>query len=122
MVLALNLALDQEMKRDDRVLILGEDVGVDGGVFRVTDGGGRIQADTIGLEHESLAGEPLLQPVMRAGRIVARPTLDEMRARARREIDSLPPACRHLDQPSPVEAGISAGLRALAESVDREFP
>jgi nicotinate phosphoribosyltransferase len=91
-------------------------------VFRVTDGGGRIQADTIGLEHESLAGEPLLQPVMRAGRIVARPTLDEMRARARREIDSLPPACRHLDQPSPVEAGISAGLRALAESVDREFP
>ncbi|HVO85119.1 MAG TPA: alpha-ketoacid dehydrogenase subunit beta [Syntrophobacteria bacterium] len=38
MVQALNLALDQEMKRDDRVLLLGEDVGVDGGVFRVTDG------------------------------------------------------------------------------------
>ena len=38
MVQALNLALDQEMRRDDRVLLLGEDVGVDGGVFRVTDG------------------------------------------------------------------------------------
>jgi pyruvate dehydrogenase E1 component beta subunit len=38
MVQALNLALDQEMKRDERVLLLGEDVGVDGGVFRVTDG------------------------------------------------------------------------------------
>jgi pyruvate dehydrogenase E1 component beta subunit len=38
MVQALNLALDQEMKRDDRVVVLGEDVGVDGGVFRVTDG------------------------------------------------------------------------------------
>ena len=37
MVKALNLALAQEMERDRDVLILGEDVGVDGGVFRVTD-------------------------------------------------------------------------------------
>ena len=38
MVQALNLALAQEMARDDGVIILGEDVGLDGGVFRVTDG------------------------------------------------------------------------------------
>jgi pyruvate dehydrogenase E1 component beta subunit len=38
MVQAINLALAQEMARDDRVIVLGEDVGVDGGVFRVTDG------------------------------------------------------------------------------------
>jgi pyruvate dehydrogenase E1 component beta subunit len=38
MVQALNLALRQEMEKDDRVVVLGEDVGVDGGVFRVTDG------------------------------------------------------------------------------------
>ncbi len=38
MVQALNHALDEEMARDDSVLILGEDVGLDGGVFRVTDG------------------------------------------------------------------------------------
>ena len=38
MVQALNLALQQEMEKDDRVILLGEDVGVDGGVFRVTDG------------------------------------------------------------------------------------
>jgi pyruvate dehydrogenase E1 component beta subunit len=38
MVQALNLALYQEMKKDDRVVVLGEDVGLDGGVFRVTDG------------------------------------------------------------------------------------
>ena len=38
MVQALNLALKQEMKRDDCVILLGEDVGRDGGVFRVTDG------------------------------------------------------------------------------------
>jgi len=37
MVKALNQALFQEMERDGDVLVLGEDVGVDGGVFRVTD-------------------------------------------------------------------------------------
>lgn len=38
MVQAVNLALREEMERDDRVLVLGEDVGRDGGVFRVTEG------------------------------------------------------------------------------------
>ena len=31
-------AMRDEMARDDAVLVLGEDVGVDGGVFRATDG------------------------------------------------------------------------------------
>jgi len=38
MVQAINLALKQEMEKDNRVLVLGEDVGKDGGVFRVTEG------------------------------------------------------------------------------------
>lgn len=38
MVQAINLALSQEMAKDDSVMVLGEDVGVDGGVFRVTEG------------------------------------------------------------------------------------
>jgi len=38
MIEALNLALKQEMAQDDSVVLLGEDVGVDGGVFRVTAG------------------------------------------------------------------------------------
>jgi pyruvate dehydrogenase E1 component beta subunit len=38
MVEAINLALRQEMEKDARVLILGEDVGKNGGVFRVTQG------------------------------------------------------------------------------------
>lgn len=38
MVQAINLALSQEMAKDDSVIVLGEDVGVDGGVFRVTEG------------------------------------------------------------------------------------
>ncbi len=38
LVQAINLALIQEMEKDERVLVLGEDVGVNGGVFRVTEG------------------------------------------------------------------------------------
>ena len=38
MVQAINDGLRLEMKRDDRVVILGEDVGKVGGVFRVTQG------------------------------------------------------------------------------------
>jgi pyruvate dehydrogenase E1 component beta subunit len=38
MAQAINQALDQAMAADPRVMILGEDVGRTGGVFRVTDG------------------------------------------------------------------------------------
>ncbi|MDM8521112.1 alpha-ketoacid dehydrogenase subunit beta [Anaerolineales bacterium HSG6] len=38
MVQAINQALGQELARDPRVLILGEDVGKNGGVFRLTEG------------------------------------------------------------------------------------
>ena len=38
MVQAVNNALKEEMQRDNSVVILGEDVGRDGGVFRTTEG------------------------------------------------------------------------------------
>jgi len=38
MVQALNLALDQSMAADPDVYLMGEDIGVNGGVFRVTQG------------------------------------------------------------------------------------
>ena len=38
MVQAINLALDQEMGNDDSVVALGQDIGVNGGVFRATEG------------------------------------------------------------------------------------
>ncbi|MHC4908536.1 MAG: alpha-ketoacid dehydrogenase subunit beta [Planctomycetota bacterium] len=38
LVQAINLALIQEMEEDDRIIVLGEDVGANGGVFRVTEG------------------------------------------------------------------------------------
>ena len=38
LVQAINLALIQEMEKDSRVLLLGEDIGLNGGVFRATEG------------------------------------------------------------------------------------
>ncbi len=38
MAQAINACLDQELARDRNILLLGEDVGRDGGVFRVTEG------------------------------------------------------------------------------------
>ena len=38
MVQAINRALAGEMERDDRIIVFGEDVGRDGGVFRATEG------------------------------------------------------------------------------------
>jgi pyruvate/2-oxoglutarate/acetoin dehydrogenase E1 component len=38
MVQAINQTLDARMSADDSVVLLGEDIGVDGGVFRVTEG------------------------------------------------------------------------------------
>jgi len=38
MVQAVNNALKEEMQRDESVVILGEDIGRDGGVFRTTEG------------------------------------------------------------------------------------
>lgn len=38
MVQAINHAMKEEMARDDAVVVLGEDVAVNGGVFRVTEG------------------------------------------------------------------------------------
>jgi pyruvate dehydrogenase E1 component beta subunit len=37
MIEALNQALALELERDERVVVFGEDIGVNGGVFRVTD-------------------------------------------------------------------------------------
>jgi 2-oxoisovalerate dehydrogenase E1 component beta subunit len=38
LIAALREAMDEEMARDESVFIVGEDVGVRGGVFRATQG------------------------------------------------------------------------------------
>jgi len=47
MVDAINLALKQEMKKDKSVYLFGEDIGIDGGVFRVTEGLQKLYKDRV---------------------------------------------------------------------------
>lgn len=48
LVQAVNMALARALEDDDRVVVLGEDVGTDGGVFRATDGlAGRFGAERV---------------------------------------------------------------------------
>jgi nicotinate phosphoribosyltransferase len=91
-------------------------------VFREHDAAGRILRDTIGLLDESLPGTPLLRAVMRDGRRLSQPSLQEIRGLATRELASLPEECRSLDAPRPILPTISPGLHAAADRVDREFP
>jgi len=91
-------------------------------VFRRHDADGRISADMVGLVDEPLPGQPLLQPVMRQGRRLKQPSLEQAREHARRELASLPDRCRRLHDPEPIVPAISAGLHAMAERVDRDFP
>jgi nicotinate phosphoribosyltransferase len=50
--------------------------------------------DVVGNADEQVDGEPLLVPAMREGEIIHAETLEEMRERTRRSLDSLPPALR----------------------------
>jgi len=72
MVQALNLALRQEMEKDDRVIVLGQDVGVDGGVFRVTEGliekFGPERVVTPPSRNPPSSGRPSAWPFMGCGR------------------------------------------------------
>jgi nicotinate phosphoribosyltransferase len=89
-------------------------------VWRRYDAEGRMIGDTLGLETERLGGEPLLVPVMRAGRRLA-PTasLAECRARVRQQLAALRPGLRDLDCEAEYPVEVTPAVRALADEVDR---
>ncbi len=91
-------------------------------VFREYDSGGRIVRDTIGLASESLPGTPLLTPVMRQGRRLPQPSLEQARQFAGRELATLPEHCLGLTGSEPLVPAVSAALQGAAARVDREFP
>jgi nicotinate phosphoribosyltransferase len=70
--------------------------------------------DVVTLESDAQAGEPLVVPVMKRGRRLPQPTLNEARAHCLAQLARLPKTF-----PYPVE--ISPALRALAEEVDRSL-
>jgi nicotinate phosphoribosyltransferase len=88
-------------------------------IYRKTDSQGEFAGDVIALEEERMSGEPLLVPVMRAGKRLgpAAPLL-ELQKRCQSQIECLPAAVRVLapsTQPYPVRH--SARLEALLEEV-----
>jgi nicotinate phosphoribosyltransferase len=62
-------------------------------VFRISEGDVMAE-DVVGTAEEELEGEPLLVPAMRNGEIVHAETLEQMRERTKRSLDSLPIALR----------------------------
>ena len=81
-----------------------------------------MAGDVVTLENDTLDGEPLLYPVMRAGRRVApAPTLAEIRQRAARELAALPPSLRRLDAEGAYPVEIGQGLQRMTEEVDRRL-
>ena len=77
-------------------------------------------ADLLALESETQTGSALLRPVMRGGeRVAGLESLVQARTRARDELARLSEPLRGLTPAPPYPVHISAGLRKLADEVDR---
>jgi nicotinate phosphoribosyltransferase len=91
-------------------------------VFRRYGEDRRMAGDVVSLEGDDQPGEPLLQPVMRAGRRLApRETLAGCRERAAQSLASLPDTLRDLKPRSPYRVEIAPALVSLADEVDRRL-
>jgi nicotinate phosphoribosyltransferase len=88
-------------------------------VWRRFGQGGSMAGDVLSLEDEDVAGEPLLEPVMRGGKRLARPTLDDIRARVKRNLAALPEALRRLEPGAAYQVQISDAVVRLAGETDR---
>lgn len=85
-----------------------------------TQGGHGLQ-DTISLRDEAApaAAQPLLAPVMAAGRAIGVETLDQMRTRCHQRLAALPAAFRELRDGPPAPVDLSDRLRALRATMYR---
>jgi nicotinate phosphoribosyltransferase len=75
---------------------------------------GQMAGDVIAAEGEPADGEPLLVPAMRAGERVNSEPLDQIRARAARQLKALPPGLRVVEPdrvPEPYPVSYSKTLR-----------
>jgi nicotinate phosphoribosyltransferase len=91
-------------------------------IFRSYDSAARMSGDVLALESERGLGQPLLKPVMRAGkRLPGLETLSQARERCRAELGHLPDALRLLEPVPPYPVAVSESLKALADEVDRSL-
>ncbi|MBL8481255.1 MAG: nicotinate phosphoribosyltransferase, partial [Rhodocyclaceae bacterium] len=92
-------------------------------VFRRLGPDDRLAGDTLALEDAALCGERLLQPVMRAGRMLEpAPGLAALREHAARQLARLPQPLRDLDAAPAYRVEIDAGLQAMAAGVPVQAP
>jgi nicotinate phosphoribosyltransferase len=88
-------------------------------VWRRYGSDGRMAGDILSIESDHHSGEPLIQPVMRAGRRIGPPpTLAEIRARATRDLARLPEWLRLLRPQGSYPVEVAGALVRLAADVD----
>jgi nicotinate phosphoribosyltransferase len=95
-------------------------------VWRYYDANGRMAGDHIALTSSSSSTapgtEPLLACVMRDGRrLQASPSLHDIRARAKRDLDRLPEPLRRLEADADYPVEIGDDVIALADEVDQRL-
>lgn len=91
-------------------------------VWRRYGSDGRMAGDILSIESDHHSGEPLIQPVMRAGRRIGPPpTLAEIRARATRDLARLPERLRLLRPQGSYPVEVAGALVGLAADVDRRL-
>jgi len=88
-------------------------------VWRRFAADGRMAGDILSVEDDDQPGESLIELVMRAGKpLEPRPTLDQIRSRAARELERLPEPLRRLEPDASYPVEVSDALRRLAAEVD----
>jgi len=90
-------------------------------VWRRYDAGGRMAGDILTLEGYDKAGaEALIEPVMQNGkRLRPSPSLDDIKRRAKRELERLPQPLRNLEPGMTYPVEVAEELQQLAAEVDR---
>ncbi|MGR9053455.1 MAG: nicotinate phosphoribosyltransferase [Gammaproteobacteria bacterium] len=89
-------------------------------VYRRYDNKGLAVGDTVTTADAPESGQALLQRVMKDGRPTApTPSLEDIRANSRRQLQTLPESFRSLEASDPYPVAISEALQKLAQSVDR---
>jgi nicotinate phosphoribosyltransferase len=91
-------------------------------VWRRYGDDGRMASDVVARDGDRHDGEPLIEPVMRGGRrIKPAPTLDDVRRRAKEQLDRIPEALRAVTPAAIYPVEVAGELDALAADVDRRI-
>jgi nicotinate phosphoribosyltransferase len=88
-------------------------------VFRTYDANGRMARDILTVETETHYGDALVVPVMRGGKRLPQPSLDETRAHAGQQLAMLPQALAQLEAGASYPVTIAQPLHDLAAEADR---